>query len=229
MEHLYKKITIFIIAGIATIGLYLSLFQPFVQIVKYKHRTVWDDDQRYLWMLSNEAKLDTTFGNNLNLAVVGNVRESDKYFTYNLVGSTTIHILEFTELKNTKISEVNFSSVSDFNSFVKKGVGIFNEDLEGWPVIAIKYKLPFDKTLNVNFDRFAQLNEIRNSNNCKAFFGSIANMSLGNSEGEELVLFDFTKSPKVLISFLNARSRFFIVIITSDSLEESYINLLNLN
>jgi hypothetical protein len=108
-------------------------------------------------------------------------------------------------------------------------IGILNEDIEGWPVISMKFKLPFNNFLSVNFNKNAPLDEIKNTDNCKAFFGSLNTMSLSNVENEHLVLFDFTKTPEALIAFYTIKSSFFVIIITSNhSLDESCINLLNL-
>lgn len=229
MEIFNNKKFRIITSAILAIIVYFVLIQPILEGIKYRHKVVKNAYERYFWLLNDSVKLDNTWGHDKFLSVTGMVRESDQYFSYNLEGGIYVHVLEFKDLNQLRINDVNFNFQGDFSSFKNRKIGILNEDLEGWPVITMKFKLPFHNSLSVNFNPGAKLNAIKDNPDCKAFYGSLNKMSLSNAVNEHLVLFDFSTTPKALITFYTAKSRFFVIIISSGHpLDESCIDLLNL-
>lgn len=229
MVFFKNKIFEFTISGILAILIYFLLIHPIVEGIRFKHEVVWDDYTHFLWLFNDSIELDKALGNDPNLAVVGLVRESDLYYIYNLNDGSTIHIFEFKDLRTLKINDVDFNFYGNFSSFTKKSVLILNENLQPWPIITYKYKLPFNNSLKVSFNKNAPIKEIKKSVNYKVYFGSLNTMSLSNNDGEHLVMFDFKRTRKVLIAFYKIKSKFFIILITSKhSLNKNCINLLNL-
>lgn len=217
----------FIFAGIIAIALYLVVIQPIYLAIRYRH-SMEKDYKHYLWVLNDTIKLwpDTFFG------VTGSVRVTDQYYNYNLEGGKYVHIFEYTDLNPLPLNKVEFNFTSDIPSFEHMYGSILNKDIDDWPEYYIKDELPFHHSLKVYFNKNAQLEEIRNTDNSKVFFGAVNKMMLSNAEGEPLALFDFYKVPgDVLIAFYSTRSRFLVIIITSDKknpLKEDAIHLLKL-
>jgi len=86
-----------------------------------------------------------------------------------------------------------------------------------------------DKNLKIENTTVNNLEIIRDTLNCKTFFGQLNNMSLSNFENEQLVFFDFSKKKETLITFYTKDSRFFLILITSKyELNKDCINLLKL-
>jgi len=218
-----------IISGIITLVLFGFLIYPIFESINYKHKVVFGDFNRYSWLLNDSVKLDTTWSKDPRISISGVIRESDTYYTYNLANGVDLHVLEFTGLDKIKLKDIIFDYAGDFSRFKKRRIVIFNEDIKGWPVISIKNKLPFDNVLKVFLDVNSEWKNIKDTLNCKAFFGSLNKMSLANENSEQLVLFDFAQVPKALITFYKTNFSFYIIIITSDRyLDENCINLLKL-
>ncbi|HNW69341.1 MAG TPA: hypothetical protein PKI01_02985 [Bacteroidales bacterium] len=228
MNYNKNKVKTFIISGIVAL-LFVFLIYPFFEIIYYKHKIVFGDSTRYSWLLNDSIKLDTTWSKDPKLSIAGRVRESDIYYNYNLANGIDLHVLEFPGLDKIKLKDIIFDYTGDFSRFKKRKIVIYNKDIKGWPEISIKFKLPFDNTLKVNLDVNSDWKNIKDTVNCKAFFGSLNKMSLANENGEQLVLFDFQPVPKAIITFYKTNFSFYVIIITSDrDLDENGIKVLKL-
>ncbi|MBP8041768.1 MAG: hypothetical protein KAZ36_07685 [Bacteroidales bacterium] len=224
-----NKIYKIIISGIIALLLFVIIIYPFFESIYYKHKIVFGDSNRYSWLLNDSVKLDTTWSKDPKISIAGRIRESDIYYSYNLANGIDLHILEFTGLDKIELKDIVFDYNGDFSQFKKRKIVIFNKDIQGWPEISIKYKLPFENTLKVYLDVNTEWKNLKDTINCKAFFGSLNKMSLANENGEQLVLFDFGQVPKALITFYKTNFSFYAIIITSDcDLGENCINYLNL-
>jgi len=230
MSMIFKRKINIVIAAIIAIMIFLFFLQPLMDMNRYKHRVVKNDYKRFMWMLSDSVRLDNRWGNDTLLSVTGQIRETHEYFSYNLEERIYVHIFDFYDLHQLMVDEMNINYLEDFTAFKKRNISILNKDTRNFPVIFIKHKLNFTYPITFNIDSEADLNEIRNSIHSKSFFGKLTLMSISNGKNEHLVLFDFTSTSKVLITFFTFNFKFYIIIITSDHvLDESCINFLNLD
>jgi len=227
---LNKKWISLILAAIVTLALYLYIIHPFITALRFRH-SLAEDYRHYLWLLSDKARLDQRIQPDTLFAVAGSVRETDQYYSYNLEGRVYVHVFEYANLNPLNLGKVKFNYLYDFPSFEHMHGSILNMDLTSWPVYYVKNHLPFHHTLEVGFNKRADLKEIRNTANSKVFLGTLQKMLLSNGEQEPLVLFDFHKVPgNVLLAFHTTRTKFLIILITSDRklLEEDAIQYLKL-
>ncbi len=226
-----KKIIRLIVSGIIALVIYFIIIRPITLSIKYHYRVVKNDYRHYFWLLNDSVQLDSSTMPDTLFAVTGQVRKTDQYFNYNLRGQIHINIFEYKDLDNLKLNEVKFNYKRDFPSFKNIYGTVLNEGVEKCPVITVKDKLPFHHSLKVDFNKNAHLKVIRNTDSYKVYFGKLTKMLLSNNENDPLVLFDLHTVPNnILIAFYTARSKFLIIIITSDRtpMNANYIHLLKL-
>ncbi|OFY49051.1 MAG: hypothetical protein A2W85_16490 [Bacteroidetes bacterium GWF2_41_31] len=219
-----------ILALIVSVALYVYIIQPIILTIRYRH-SMEKDFRHYLWVLNDSVQLDSSLWPDTLFAVTGSVRETDQYYNYNLEGRVVVHIFEYPNLNPLNTNTIKFNHLYDFPSFEHMYGSIFNEDIDTWPVYYVKDHLPFHHTLQVGFNKNAQLKEIKNTDNSKVYLGTLNKMLLSNAESEPLALFDFHKVPgNVLIAFYSTKSKFLIILITSERtpLDERAIHYLKL-
>jgi len=190
------------------------------------------DYKHYLWLLNDSVKLDSSLWPDTLFAVTGSVRDIDQYYNYNLEGRVVVHIFEYANLNPLNVKTIKFNYLSDFPSFKNMYGSVFNMDIDTWPVYCVKDHLPFHHTLQVGFNKNARLEEVKNTENSRVFLGTLNKMLLSNSEDDPLVLFDFQKvKGDVIIAFYSTKSKFLIILITSERtpLTKNDVNILRLN
>ena len=177
-----------IISGILAFGVYFVIIRPIVATMKYHYTAIFDDYRHYAWILNDTVEFDTLFSG------IGQVRKTDNHYSYLIKDRVFIEIFEYTDLNNIKLNEINFGIQRKFPLFKNIEGTVLNSELgKEAPVISIKDELPFRNTLNVSFNKNAPLTLIRDSLNCRAYFGSLNKMLLSNANNDPLVLFDFSK------------------------------------
>lgn len=224
----HKPATI-VISGIIAFILLFYVIMPFKDMIKYRHRIVKDNYKHFLWLINDSLKLDNTFGYDTFFSVSGRVRPSDALFNYNLEDRSFINIWEFKDLGKINFRRIKIVNSTEITHLEKKAIEVFDEDLENSPTIYVKYKLPFNQQLQINFDDRSEYERVIDTGNCIALFGKFNKMSLKNGEGDQLVYLDFTKAKQEYIILYKIESRFFLIFITSEhAFDQSAIKLLNL-
>lgn len=224
----HKPATI-VISGIIAFILLFYVIMPFKDMIKYRHRIVNDDYKHFLWLINDSLKLDNTFGHDTLFSVSGNVRASDALFNYNMEDRSFINIWEFKDLGQINFKQINLNNSLTISPPEKKSIEVINEDVNNFPTIYIKYKLPFNQQLQIDFDDRSEYERVLDTGNCIALFGKFNKMSLKNGEGDQLVYLDFTKAKQEYIILYKIESRFFLIFITSEHpFDQSAIKLLNL-
>jgi hypothetical protein len=74
-----KKWSIYIVSSLITLVIYLLIFHPVIDIVKYRHKAVFDDYRRFIWLFNDTVSFYIPSKNgDTNLAAIGRVREYDQ-------------------------------------------------------------------------------------------------------------------------------------------------------
>ena len=129
------------------------------------------------------------------------------------------------------IRKVYFAKDVNLNSFLDDYFGVeYNKHLYPLPETYISYELPFNNSLKVNLDENCIIKKRIEGKNYRGFFGEILKMSLSNSQGKQLVLFDYKEgvTPTLFILYKH-QGRFLVIIINSkEKFDESIIKILKL-
>jgi len=180
----------------------------------------------YLWLFNDSIKTDLD-----TMCTIGHVRRSDTYYDYMYKKKVYISIFEYQELMFLNIHNVSFAEDVNLNSFLDDFFGEeYNMSLYPTPETYISYELPFNNSLKVNFDENCIIKKRIEGKNYRGFFGEILKMSLSNSQGKHLVLFDYKEGvTQTLFLLYKHQGRFLVIIINSkENFDESIIKILKL-
>jgi hypothetical protein len=224
----YKFLLKSLIAAILAYIIFYHFIMPVHNAIKFKHKNIFYNYKQYLWLFNDSIQKKLIMSDSL-LSSSGAERSSDSYYDYILESNTYVGIWELKDLTQIYVSNIKFIFDPDLPAFNKVGVEIFNQDINALPTIVIKYELPFQNSLEANFIRPHDIKVIRDTVNCKAFYGKITKLSIGNKQNEQLALFDFKKISQTLIIFYKHESRLFIIWIVSEhTIDQDAIKIFNL-
>lgn len=162
---------------------------------------------------------------------IGHERESDSFYEYiNYKKDLIIIVWEFYELKSIDIKNVPITTNNNFDNYEFNPGQIFHEKVQLYPTLTVNYKLNFNKSLSVNLNESSVIKKSIESTNYRGFFGNINKMSFSNSEGKNLILFDYKgiSQPTLFILYKKNNSLYVILINSDNPIDEGVINLLNL-
>lgn len=218
-----NKTKALIISGIIAIVIVYFGYTIFIAMI-YKHRTEFNNYQRYLWVFNDSVKKDID-----TLACVGNVRESDTYYTYKLK-DIYVAIWEFKDLNLIDLNKTSINQNINLDKLKFDSGEELNKNLQPLPSITVRFKLPFNDFLNINLNDDSKITENIESNNYKGFYGDINKMSFSDKKGEHLILFDYGFSQQLTLFLLyKGHKSFYVIMINSEKpFDESIINILNL-
>jgi len=180
----------------------------------------------YLWLFNDSVKADLD-----TMYTIGHVRKSDTYYHYLYKKNVCISIFEYKALMFLNIHKVTFAEDIKIDSFFDDYIGVeYNKHLYPLPETYINFELPFNNSLNVNFDENCIIKKKIEGKNYRGFFGEILKMSLSNSQNKHLVLFDYKEGvTQTLFLLYKHQGRFLVIIINSkESFDESIIKILKL-
>jgi hypothetical protein len=223
------KRRILIITGLLAIATVIFFVYPLELALKNRHKTVIGDLNIFSCLFKDSVRIEKLWGTDTLYASLGSVRESDQYYIYKLENGITAHVLVFKDLENVAIDSIKFNFNSDNEVFLMHGVGVLNEDVDEYPIIAMKYKIKFGNSLSANFDSFSEPRILKREQDVIAFFGRINNLFLGDGNGKNYIKIDLSRNQNSLIVFYCVESKFYVIMFTSnDLLKETALNLLDL-
>ena len=194
-------------------------------VVYYSHN-IEHFPQKYLWLFNDSVKADLD-----TMCTIGHVRKSDTYYDYMYKKKVYISIFEYKALMFLNIHKITFAKDVNLNSFFDDYFGVeYNKHLYPLPETYINFELPFNNSLKVNLDENCIIKKTIEGKNHRGFFGEILKMSLSNSQGKQLVLFEYKEGvTQTLFLLYKHQGRFLVIIINSkEKIDESVIKILKL-
>jgi len=203
----------------------VSIIYKISYVVYYSHN-IEHFPQKYLWLFNDSVKADLD-----TMCTIGHVRKSDTYYDYMYKKKVYISIFEYKALMFLNIHKVTFAKDVNMNSFFDDYFGVeYNMNLYPTPETYINFELPFNNSLKVNLDENCIIKKRIEGKNYRGFFGEIFKMSLSNSQGKKLVLFDYKEGvTQTLFLVYKYQGRFLVILINSkEKFDESIIKILKL-
>jgi hypothetical protein len=132
---------------------------------------------------------------------------------------------------NADFETISFNQNISIDAPVLYPAEKFNLGSKVRPEVTICSKLPFKDSLCVNINEESEIINLYRSEYYSGFFGNINKMLISNDKGENLILFDYgnRKQQTLFLFYKKNGSLFFILINSEKSIDESIINILNLN
>ncbi|NVO04174.1 MAG: hypothetical protein HXX09_15885 [Bacteroidetes bacterium] len=211
------KIIVPIIVGIAITFAAYSLF------MKNHYHMAMDGKCPNYWILKDSIKKDI----DTNI-VVRYYRENDNLFYVNYKIDYSIIVWEFKALKDVNFESISFNNRLNINLNKFKPDEVFN--VNSFPKFYVKITPFFQKSVSFYFDESEKIIKSYNNIKYKGFLGYFSKISFYNENNEPLVIIDFNDNTKTRLFLLyKARGSFFIIIIDGRvPVDESMINILNL-
>jgi hypothetical protein len=197
--------------------------------IKNQHHNNLKGYGKYLWILYDSVKqnVDSVF-------FVGLERKPDSFYEYiidNPDGKQFITICHLKNIDNADLETISFNQNISIDAAELFPAEKFNLESKVRPEVTICSKLPYKDSLSVNLNSESEIIKLYHSEYYSGFFGNINKMLISNDKGENLILFDYghRKQQTLFLFYKKNGSLFFILVNSEKSIDESIMNILNLN
>jgi hypothetical protein len=193
-----------------------------VDYMVYGYKTEFLTYKACEWIFTDSAKHDID-----TFLVGGSIRKTDKIYTYIYKRHYYISIWEIYALRNVNLSEVKINQKVPLADIKLRGE-ILNAD--SWIQTHIRFGAFFKDKINIDLDEYSEIFRAFEKDNYRGFYGSVGKIAFENSEGKILALESCNSAVKPTVFFMyKANSSFYMITIHSEkSLDESIINIFNL-
>lgn len=212
-----------VIAGIL-IAMFLGYCVYFFTVLTYSHSVDWEMNKQYLWLFKDSVKKDINTDYSFSKVEDRDVYNNFHYKDYNIT------IWDFKDLLEAKLDNVLVKTQVELGSeAVKFRAGeILNKksDME----ITVKFRFAFSDAMNINLDTYSEMYKSIQGKNYKGFYGNLNKFSLSDGKDEHQIIFDYRegKTQSVVLVYKNQRGFYLIVMNSKQKLDESCIDILNL-